>query len=56
MINFASTKKWSGVYKARSTFDLTAFDNEFDLMRGNEEYKFRFGGVNRYMMKGILKR
>jgi CelD/BcsL family acetyltransferase involved in cellulose biosynthesis len=24
---------------------------EFDFMRGNEEYKYRFGGVNRYVMR-----
>ena len=25
---------------------------EFDFMRGDEEYKYRFGGVNRYVMRG----
>jgi CelD/BcsL family acetyltransferase involved in cellulose biosynthesis len=24
---------------------------EFDFMRGNEEYKYRFGAVNRYVMR-----
>jgi CelD/BcsL family acetyltransferase involved in cellulose biosynthesis len=27
---------------------------EFDFMRGNEEYKYRFGGVNKYVMRAIL--
>lgn len=25
--------------------------NEFDFMRGDEEYKYRFGGVNRFVMR-----
>jgi predicted N-acyltransferase len=25
--------------------------NEFDFMRGDEEYKYRFGGINRYVMR-----
>ena len=25
---------------------------EFDFMRGDEEYKYRFGGVNRFVMRG----
>jgi CelD/BcsL family acetyltransferase involved in cellulose biosynthesis len=24
---------------------------EFDFMRGDEEYKYRFGGVNQYVMR-----
>jgi CelD/BcsL family acetyltransferase involved in cellulose biosynthesis len=24
---------------------------EFDFMRGDEEYKYRFGGVNKYVMR-----
>ena len=24
---------------------------EFDFMRGDEEYKYRFGGVNRFVMR-----
>ena len=28
---------------------------EFDFMRGNEEYKYRFGGVNKFVMRAILK-
>jgi CelD/BcsL family acetyltransferase involved in cellulose biosynthesis len=27
---------------------------EFDFMRGDEEYKYRFGGVNRYVMHAVL--
>jgi CelD/BcsL family acetyltransferase involved in cellulose biosynthesis len=26
---------------------------EFDFMRGDEEYKYRFGGVNQYVMRAI---
>jgi len=26
---------------------------EFDFMRGDEEYKYRFGGVNKYVMRAI---
>ncbi len=29
---------------------------EFDFMRGDEEYKYRFGGVNRYVMRVKVKR
>ena len=30
---------------------------EFDFMRGDEEYKYRFGGVNRYVMRvRVVKR
>jgi CelD/BcsL family acetyltransferase involved in cellulose biosynthesis len=29
---------------------------EFDFMRGDEEYKYRFGGVNRYVMRARVKR
>lgn len=29
---------------------------EFDFMRGNEEYKYRFGGVDRYVKRAIVKR
>ena len=25
--------------------------NEFDFMRGDEEYKYRMGGVNRFVMR-----
>jgi CelD/BcsL family acetyltransferase involved in cellulose biosynthesis len=28
---------------------------EFDFMRGDEEYKYRFGGVNKYVMRAVLK-
>ncbi len=27
---------------------------EFDFMRGDEEYKYRFGGVNKYVMRAIV--
>jgi len=27
---------------------------EFDFMRGDEEYKYRFGGINRYVMRAVL--
>ena len=27
---------------------------EFDFMRGDEEYKYRFGGVNRYVMRAVV--
>ena len=27
---------------------------EFDFMRGDEEYKHRFGGVNRYVMREMM--
>ncbi len=27
---------------------------EFDFMRGDEEYKYRFGGVNHYVMRSIV--
>jgi CelD/BcsL family acetyltransferase involved in cellulose biosynthesis len=29
---------------------------EFDFMRGDEDYKYRFGGVNQYVMRTKLKR
>lgn len=29
---------------------------EFDFMRGDEEYKYRFGGVNRYVMRERITR
>jgi predicted N-acyltransferase len=29
---------------------------EFDFMRGDEEYKYRFGGVNRFVMRAKLNR
>ncbi len=29
---------------------------EFDFMRGDEEYKYRFGGVNKYVMRAKLTR
>jgi CelD/BcsL family acetyltransferase involved in cellulose biosynthesis len=25
--------------------------SEFDFMRGDEEYKYRFGGINRFVMR-----
>ena len=30
--------------------------SEFDFMRGEEEYKYRFGGVNRFVMRARLSR
>ena len=27
---------------------------EFDFMRGDEEYKYRFGGINKFVMRAIL--
>ena len=27
---------------------------EFDFMRGDEEYKYRFGGVNQYVLRAVL--
>ncbi|RJP53514.1 MAG: GNAT family N-acetyltransferase [Anaerolineaceae bacterium] len=30
--------------------------HEFDFMRGDEEYKYRFGGVNKYVMRARLTR
>jgi CelD/BcsL family acetyltransferase involved in cellulose biosynthesis len=30
--------------------------SEFDFMRGDEEYKYRFGGVNKYVMRVTLDR
>jgi len=30
--------------------------SEFDFMRGDEEYKYRFGGVNRYVMRALFIR
>ena len=30
--------------------------HEFDFMRGDEEYKYRFGGVNRYVMRERVTR
>ena len=29
---------------------------EFDFMRGDEEYKYRFGAVNKYVMRAKLTR
>jgi len=29
---------------------------EFDFMRGDEEYKYRFGGVNRYVMRARVEK
>jgi CelD/BcsL family acetyltransferase involved in cellulose biosynthesis len=29
---------------------------EFDFMRGDEEYKYRFGGVNRHVIRGKINR
>ncbi len=29
---------------------------EFDFMRGDEQYKYRFGAVNRYVMRCIIRR
>jgi CelD/BcsL family acetyltransferase involved in cellulose biosynthesis len=28
----------------------------FDFMRGGEEYKYRFGGLNRYVARAVLER
>jgi len=28
------------------------YKREFDFMRGDEEYKYRFGGMNRFVMWG----
>ena len=30
--------------------------HEFDFMRGDEEYKYRFGGVNRFVMRAQVER
>jgi CelD/BcsL family acetyltransferase involved in cellulose biosynthesis len=29
---------------------------EFDFMRGNEDYKYRFGAVDRYVMRAVVRR
>ena len=30
---------------------------EFDFMRGDEDYKYRFGGVNRFVMRArVIKK
>ena len=29
---------------------------EFDFMRGNEEYKYRFGAVDRYIIRAVVRR
>jgi CelD/BcsL family acetyltransferase involved in cellulose biosynthesis len=29
---------------------------EFDFMRGNEPYKYRFGGVDRFVMRAKITR
>jgi CelD/BcsL family acetyltransferase involved in cellulose biosynthesis len=29
---------------------------EFDFMRGDEEYKYRFGAVDRYVMRAVVHR
>jgi CelD/BcsL family acetyltransferase involved in cellulose biosynthesis len=29
---------------------------EFDFMRGDEDYKYRFGGIDRFVMRAIVKR
>ena len=29
---------------------------EFDFMRGNEDYKYRFGAVDRFVMRAVLTR
>jgi len=29
---------------------------EFDFMRGNEAYKYRFGGIDRFVMRAVIKR
>jgi CelD/BcsL family acetyltransferase involved in cellulose biosynthesis len=29
---------------------------QFDFMRGNEEYKYRFGAVDRFVMRATLKK
>jgi CelD/BcsL family acetyltransferase involved in cellulose biosynthesis len=28
----------------------------FDFMRGDEDYKYRFGGVDRYIMRATVRR
>jgi CelD/BcsL family acetyltransferase involved in cellulose biosynthesis len=30
--------------------------SEFDFMRGDEDYKYRFGGVNRFVMRARVVR
>jgi CelD/BcsL family acetyltransferase involved in cellulose biosynthesis len=30
--------------------------SEFDFMRGDEEYKYRFGAINRHVMRARLTR
>jgi CelD/BcsL family acetyltransferase involved in cellulose biosynthesis len=30
--------------------------SEFDFMRGDEEYKYRFGAVNHYVMRAKVTR
>ncbi|NJN79266.1 MAG: GNAT family N-acetyltransferase [Anaerolineales bacterium] len=29
---------------------------EFDFMRGDEDYKYRFGGVNKFVMRSQIKK
>jgi CelD/BcsL family acetyltransferase involved in cellulose biosynthesis len=29
---------------------------EFDFMRGNEEYKYRFGAIDRYVLRVLVNR
>jgi CelD/BcsL family acetyltransferase involved in cellulose biosynthesis len=41
--------------------DLLQWANEnkrqsFDFMRGDEDYKYRFGGVTRYVVRAQVKR
>ena len=41
--------------------DLLQWANEnkrqsFDFMRGDEDYKYRFGGVNRYIVRAMIQR
>jgi CelD/BcsL family acetyltransferase involved in cellulose biosynthesis len=30
--------------------------SEFDFMRGNEDYKYRFGAVDRYVKRAVITR
>jgi hypothetical protein len=38
--------KWANENKRRA----------FDFMRGDEDYKYRFGGVNRYVARAVVER
>ena len=30
--------------------------SEFDFLRGNEDYKYRFGAVDRYIVRAVVRR